>query len=76
MKKIIGIIFISLMFANIGFAEIKVIESKIIKDRNFYNEPVATVCVDGYKFVVWGGQGTGMVQFFERAGGASLPARC
>ena len=30
MKKIIGIIFISLMFCNIGFAEMKVIEKKIL----------------------------------------------
>ena len=76
MRKIIGIVIASMMFANIGFAEIKVIESKIIKDRNFYNEPVATVCVDGYKFVVWGVQGTGMVQFYEIAGDSGRPAKC
>ena len=64
MKKIIGIIFISLMFANIGFAEIRLIEDKVVKGYDsFY---VATICVDGYKFVVTkGGQGRSIVQFYK-----------
>ena len=33
MKKLIGIIFISLMFANIGFAEMALIEEKLIKGK-------------------------------------------
>ena len=74
MKKIIGIIFISLMFANIGYAEIKRIENTKLQ-RNLF---MATVCVDGYKFVVSynSSQMISMVQFFERAGGVSLPAKC
>ena len=73
MKKIIGIIFISLMLCNIGYAEIKVIESKTIKDGRFYNQVAGTACVDGYKFVVWGGQSVSMVQFYEHSG---VPAKC
>ena len=46
MKKIIGIIFISLMFANIGYAEMRLIERKIV-DGNY----LSSMCVDGYKFV-------------------------
>ena len=76
MKKIIGIIFISLMFCNIGFAEMRLIESKTIKDGKFYNSTIGTVCVDDYKFVVWGSQGTSMVQFFEKINGLSLPKEC
>ncbi len=78
MKKIIGIIFISLMFCNIGFSEIKIIEQ-----RNFIpGEGMKTVCVDGYKFVVYvNNQGTSIVQAF-RVGGTSpnrfmaLPEGC
>ena len=78
MKKIILIIFASLMFCNIGYAEMRLIESKTIKDRKFYNSTIGTVCVDGYKFVVSynSSQMISMVQFFERAGGVSLPAKC
>ena len=50
MKKIIGIIFISLMFANIGFAEIRLIEEKTIKDGR-WSQLIQTVCIDRYKFV-------------------------
>ena len=50
MKKIIGIIFISLMFANIGFAEMSLIEEKKIKAKHF-NYYISTFCIDGYKFV-------------------------
>ena len=46
MKKIIGIIFISLMFSNIGFAEIKLIEEKMLDsnwDKSMGSSVVATV---------------------------------
>ena len=74
MKKIIGIIFISLMFCNIGFAEMKQIEFK-----NFTGNYVETICVDGYKFVIYSNRGgVSMVQFYEvdSLGNISLPAEC
>ena len=71
MKKIIGIVFISLMFANIGFAEMRLIEKKSIGGN-----PVSTICVDGYKFVTNVQIGTSMVQFYEERDGKSLPAKC
>ena len=52
MKKIIGIVFISLMFANIAFAEIEIIDGKQLRTGGWVNIRVDTVCVDGYKFVV------------------------
>ena len=52
MKKIIGIIFISLMFANIGFAEIKVIENKKIM-MGIAPRWTTTICVDSHKFVIF-----------------------
>ena len=88
MKKIIGIVFISLMFANIAFAEIEIIDGKQLRTGGWVNiiatsqvnswTRVDTVCVDGYKFVVSRNKtGTiSMVQFYERAGGVSLPAKC
>ena len=67
MKKIIGIVFIILMFANIGYAEMRLIEDTRIRGRNadYY---VATLCIDGYKFVEfsYAGQSSSMVQFFVR----------
>ena len=76
MKKLIGMVIASLMFANIGYAEMKRIEDKEIR-VGIYTR-MATVCVDGYKFVVSynSSQMISMVQFFERAGGVSLPAKC
>jgi len=89
MRRIILIIFVSLMFANIGFAEIRMIEKKIIfqksTNRGEWDMVISTVCVDGYKFVTtydgflgraYGGVTTSITQFFERAGGVSLPAKC
>ena len=87
MKKIIGIIFVSLMFANIGFAEMRVIEEKEI-GLNFYHN-FQTICIDRYKFVsVYKGMQSGqthrsyaavglsLTQFFEERDGKSLPAKC
>ncbi len=77
MKKIIGIIFVSLMFANTGFAEFRLIEYKEI-GPNFegHYDFVTTICVDGYKFVGISSVGKGMVQAFEERDGKSLPAKC
>ena len=75
MKKIIGIIFISLIFASIGLAEIKRIDSK-----RLLSTYVTKMCVDGYKFVhVRDDRGKPMislVQAFEERDGKSLPAKC
>ena len=81
MRKIIGIVFISLMFANIGFAEIEIIDGKQLRTGGWVNIRVDTVCVDGYKFVVSRNKtGTiSMVQFFEQAHGKHgnpQPAKC
>ncbi len=78
MKKIIGIVIASLLFANIGFAGIAIIEGKQLKTGSWVNIRVDTVGVEGYKCVVSRNHsGTiSMVQFFERAGGVSLPAKC
>ena len=76
MKKLIGIIFISLMFANIGYAEIKVIENKKIM-MGIAPRWTTTICVDSHKFVIFrDGVGISMVQFFEERDGKSLPAKC
>ena len=80
MKKIIGIIFVSLMFANIGFAEMRLIEEKTIKGKH-YNNSISTVCIDGYKFVfmrtgVGDGRAQSIVQFYEVRNDFLLPAKC
>ncbi len=68
MKKIIGIVVASMMFANIGYAEIRQIEVKNIKGNY-----VSTICVDGFKFVVYrianspkDDEGISMVQFMRK----------
>ena len=80
MKKIIGIVFISLMFCNIGFAEYKTLEQHKLTTSKSYDE-LSTFCVDGYKFLMTitekrGAYGMSTVQFFEERDGKSLPAKC
>ena len=72
MKKIIGIVIASMVFANIAFAEIRFIEDEVVKGwAHIY---MATICVDGYKFVVTkGGEGRSIVQFYKDSG---VPAKC
>ncbi len=80
MKKIIGIVFISLMFANIGFAEMRLIEEKYIEGS--YGDRLRTVCVDGYKFVAWRiasdeSDAISIIQFYEAGNNQSpKPAKC
>jgi len=76
MKKIILLVFISLMFSNIGFAEMKRIEDKEI--RVAYYTRMATVCVDGYKFVIsyTGTQAISTVQFYKAIDQKPVPAKC
>ena len=82
MKKIIGIIFISLMFANIGFAEMRLIDEKRINATQYdmYKYYLTTWCIDGHKFVAYkdNHEGITMTQFFEEndAGTAAVPAKC
>ena len=78
MRRIILIIFASIMFANIGFAGISVIDSDDIESRGWTTVQVDVVCIDGFKFVISRNEsGTiSMTQFYERAGGVSLPAKC
>ena len=81
MKKIIGIIFISLMFCNIGFAEIRLIEEKLLLNPSDNDTHISTYCIDGYKFVeyrLWRTPTGNMVQFFENkyGDGKLLPAKC
>ena len=74
MKKIIGIIFVSLMFANIGFAKITGYEVENIRGKH-----ITTICVDGYKFVtvsLLDGDGISIAQIFEERSGKSLPVKC
>ena len=81
MRRIILIIIASIMFANIGFAEMKLIEEKSLKGEGTYK--MATVCVDGYKFVITGisASSRNMVQFYEQVRGRGpgiglQPAKC
>ena len=79
MKKLIGIIFISLMLCNIGFAKptkAKILERYEIKIKAMHTEVVVIACVDGYKFIHTGGIERNMVQFFEERDGKSLPQKC
>lgn len=79
MKKIILIVIASLMFANIGYAETTLIEDTVVKRKNAIDFRVATICVDGYKFVVtMGGDGRSIVQFMRQniASKAAYPVKC
>ena len=78
MKKIIGIIFVSLMFANIGFAEMRIIENMDRTDKkNEFVPNFITVCIDNYKFAVSQfHEGLSMVQFYEERDGKSFLAKC
>ena len=74
MEKIIGIVIASMMFANIGFAEMRLIEEAEVGIHTVF-----TICVDGYKFVVWkpyNKEGISMIQAYEERDGKSLPAKC
>jgi len=81
MKILIGIVVASLMFANIGFAEMRLIEDGKISG-SYTNYFMATICVDGYKFVSLrpkssAGPAVSMVQFYEAGNNQSpIPARC
>ena len=83
MRKIIGIIFVSLMFANIGFAEIRLIEKNYMPVGHGHDQNVrlAIFCGDGQKFIVVMDHknqaiSVDLKQIFEERDGKSLPAKC
>ena len=89
MKKILGIIFISLMFCNIRFADIYMKDGKHFEERLYQEDGlvIEVFCVDGYKFVATERSTTSTsgksnaistVQFFEYDSnrGISRPAKC
>ena len=61
MKKIIGIIFISLMFCTIGFAKIRQIENHTLGA----GKVVTTVCIDNFKFVIAQDSNTGGISIVQ-----------
>ena len=78
MKKIIGMVIASLLFSNIGYAEIRMIENTYVGSDEMH---VATICVDGYKFVATRfGEGRSIVQFMRKHVGVDrkyiLPQEC
>ena len=81
MKKLLGIVVLGLFLSVNTFAEIRLIEEKTLKAKDF-NYTIATVCVDGYKFVIGRRANVqSMVQFFEREDKdadmqPAEPARC
>ena len=78
MKKLLGIIVFGLLWCNVGFAEMRIIEEKQIESKEWVYLSVATICVDGYKFVISEHkEGTSIVQFYEAGNNQSpKPAKC
>ena len=82
MKKIIGIIFISLMFCNIGFAEMRLMETKKISaGSNAPDYIVSKICIDTHIFILTSRAGStnmSMVQFMkmDRNYGVTIVGRC
>ena len=76
MKKLLAIMVLGLLWCNVGFAEIRLIEEKTVKGKEF-RYTIATVCVDGYKFVVGRRmQVQSMVQFYKSIDQKPVPAKC
>ena len=73
MKKILGIVVLSLLLSGNVYAAINLIEKKEIDDTT-----VSTLCIDGYKFVITSSNnGESIVQVFKSRGGKlSYPERC
>ncbi len=81
MKKLLGIVVLGLLLSGNANAEMRLIEEKTLKGKQ-YKYTIATVCIDGYKFVISRNPNTrSMVQFFEREDKdadmqPAEPARC
>jgi|TARA_B100002003_G_scaffold39978_1_gene35499 hypothetical protein len=78
MRKIIGIVIVSLLFSNIGFANFERLE----EDKRHQNY-MQKICIDGYLFIRtghWSGtssfQTTAFIQFYKNVNGKSLPTKC
>ena len=66
MKFFFLIIFFNLLLFNFSSAEMKIIEEKHL-DGKHKNYTIATVCIDGHKFVITArGDARSIVQFFTR----------
>ena len=78
MKKLLGIVVLGLLWCNLGLAEMRVIEEKNITSKEFVNLSVATVCIDGYKFVISKyNNETSIAQFYEKFGTRrAVPVKC
>ena len=85
MKKILGIIALSLLLSGNAYAESKLLETYRFK----YNPKISTVCIEGYKFVVTydydekGHAGNesvttsvNTIQFMIVENGVMVPAKC
>ena len=73
--KIILIVVANLLLSNIGFAEIRLIEEKTITEK--WKQNVATICVDGYKFVTTKTiEGVSIVQFYFLQRGLNRVVKC
>ena len=78
MKKILGIVVLSLLLSGSAYAEIRQIEKSKIQFKGGYDSSgVTTFCVDGYKFVaVRAPEAISVTQVFEIREGQSLPSEC
>ena len=83
MKKILGIIIISLIFCSTSFGAMRIIEGKVVENGKV-KAKIGTVCIDGYKFVIAyklnaskGGMTLGLTQFYEANNNqTSIPSKC
>ena len=88
LKKILGIIALSLLWCNLSIAQIIVVEKKTFSDVTY-----ETVCIDGYKFITtqdidFESRGAGntrsvsistsvnTIQFMIVENGKMIPAKC
>ena len=85
MKKLFGMIAIVLLFSSVVFAETIILSETMMKRDDYTGNndwfKTATICVDGYKFVVVTNLGTessnvSIVQFYEFECGKTVAAKC
>ena len=81
MKKLFGMIAIVLLFSSVVFGETKKLTETHItkdwKDKSWFR--TATICVDGYKFVVVSetfSSAISIVQFYTNENGKTVAAKC
>ena len=81
MKKLLGIVVLSLLLSVNAYAEIRIIEQieagKLKTSALKGAFPVTRICSNGYEFLITGkGTNTSVTQVFEERDGKSLPAKC